>query len=511
MATNKRYYWIKLKEEFFTDKRIKRLRRISGGDTYTIIYLKLLLLSLKDEGKLYYDGVESDFIKELALTIDETDDDVMVTVNYLINQGLLEVVTENDEYYLTTQYDFDDPDRASDEEDEDEGEEEENGNEGGVPFDQFSDTSSIDMNNLHDDFEDIEDDFDESANDEENNQDEMTAAEAEFRIKELYQPPLTNLVNHPEILPYSPSFFNLVPQQINLWMGSSSTNTNIKETHNNFTIDESKPDLGLGKQLPGEPPRGTSTGLHHDHADNLYILVLGKKRFTILSPNDAMKLYTVGNIYKIFNSGIIDYEIDENAPGWKHVRDDGAIIEEIIYWQLDKSRLTNNGHDKEAEQKLLNELQVHIKQHQAQQKALKTTSGIRRDPPSFSKIPPALLHLDELKDESIRKKIESFANKFFPGVLQLNKLEVWLNPGEMLYLPAGWFHEVSSFGSDNNKDNIGGAHIAINYWFIPPNTTSFDDCYEDTYWKEDWEKTKQAMQLVKDGVVNLYIDEVWSV
>ena len=101
MAANKRYYWIKLKEEFFTDKRIKRLRRISGGDTYTIIYLKLLLLSLKDEGKLYYDGVESDFIKELALTIDETDDDVMVTVNYLINQGLLEVVTENDEYYLT--------------------------------------------------------------------------------------------------------------------------------------------------------------------------------------------------------------------------------------------------------------------------------------------------------------------------------------------------------------------------------------------------------------------------
>ena len=101
MATNKRYYWIKLKEEFFTDKRIKRLRRISGGDTYTIIYLKLLLLSLKDEGKLYYDGVESDFIKELALTIDETDDDVMVTVNYLINKGLLEVVTENEGIFPT--------------------------------------------------------------------------------------------------------------------------------------------------------------------------------------------------------------------------------------------------------------------------------------------------------------------------------------------------------------------------------------------------------------------------
>ena len=101
MADNRRYYWLKLKEDFFTDKRIKRLRKISGGDTYTIIYLKLLLLSLKDSGKLYYDGVETDFIKELALTIDETEDDVMVTVNYIIAQGLMEIITENDEYFLT--------------------------------------------------------------------------------------------------------------------------------------------------------------------------------------------------------------------------------------------------------------------------------------------------------------------------------------------------------------------------------------------------------------------------
>lgn len=101
MSENRRYYWLKLKEEFFTDKRIKRLRKISGGDTYTIIYLKLLLISLKDSGKLYFDGVESNFVQELALTIDETDDDVSMTVNYLLNQGLLEVVSNNDEYFLT--------------------------------------------------------------------------------------------------------------------------------------------------------------------------------------------------------------------------------------------------------------------------------------------------------------------------------------------------------------------------------------------------------------------------
>ena len=36
-----------------------------------------------------------------SLTIDETEDDVMVTVNYLVAQGLMEIITENDEYFLT--------------------------------------------------------------------------------------------------------------------------------------------------------------------------------------------------------------------------------------------------------------------------------------------------------------------------------------------------------------------------------------------------------------------------
>ena len=38
---NKKFFWLKLKEDFFRDKRIKKLRKIAGGDTYTIIYLKL--------------------------------------------------------------------------------------------------------------------------------------------------------------------------------------------------------------------------------------------------------------------------------------------------------------------------------------------------------------------------------------------------------------------------------------------------------------------------------------
>ena len=101
MKNNKRYYWLKLKEDFFNEKRIKRLRKISGGDTYTIIYLKLLLLSLKSNGKLCYDEVESDFIKELALTIDESEDDVGVTLTFLLKQKMIEELVEDKEYFLT--------------------------------------------------------------------------------------------------------------------------------------------------------------------------------------------------------------------------------------------------------------------------------------------------------------------------------------------------------------------------------------------------------------------------
>ena len=100
MTKSKRYYWLKLKEDFFNDVRMKRLRKISGGETYTIIYLKLLLLSLKNEGNLYFQQVDETFPKELALVLDETEDDIAVTLNYLLKVNLIETI-ETDEIFMT--------------------------------------------------------------------------------------------------------------------------------------------------------------------------------------------------------------------------------------------------------------------------------------------------------------------------------------------------------------------------------------------------------------------------
>ncbi len=96
----KRYYWLKLKADWFSDKRIKKLRSIAGGDTHTIIYLKMMLLSLKDEGKLYFEGVEDNFASEIALALDEDAENVKLTLAFLQRHGLIEI-GDDDEYQLT--------------------------------------------------------------------------------------------------------------------------------------------------------------------------------------------------------------------------------------------------------------------------------------------------------------------------------------------------------------------------------------------------------------------------
>ena len=97
MSETHKYYWLKLNKDFFNSKRIKKLRKLAGGDTYTIIYLKMQLLSLTKDGYLEYTGLEKTFPEELALDIDEDPENVAVTVSYLLKCGLL--IEENQKDY----------------------------------------------------------------------------------------------------------------------------------------------------------------------------------------------------------------------------------------------------------------------------------------------------------------------------------------------------------------------------------------------------------------------------
>lgn len=76
MSDSKKYYWLKLQKTFFSDKKIKKMRLIAGGEIYTIIYLKLLLESLDNGGLIEFENICDNPAEELSLMIDETADNI---------------------------------------------------------------------------------------------------------------------------------------------------------------------------------------------------------------------------------------------------------------------------------------------------------------------------------------------------------------------------------------------------------------------------------------------------
>ncbi|ODV74218.1 Clavaminate synthase-like protein [Cyberlindnera jadinii NRRL Y-1542] len=395
-----------------------------------------------------------------------------------------------DDYYLTTQYAEDDPEEVhralqhklelEESEEEEEDEQEDGEVDTDLSKDAFSDAGSFDLNDLHDDFEDdgLAEEFDEDDGEDAGSLvtdklpgEPLYSTEAECRIQECLQKPLTKLANK---IPLQPSIMDrLVPQQINLWVGKYSA------TSDEYTPDPTSKDYGLGRRIFGG---GVSSGLHHDHADNIYIPACGHKRFTIFSPLDADKMYTVGNIQTVYPSGVIDYKNDENAPGWRTLRSDSAIETAVAQWKLDQG-LESDKHPLflqsiEQEENALKDFET---------KAI-DSQGVKKDPPSFSRIPAALVHLDKVEPKELQRQLTKFLEDTWPEFSKAPRLTIDLKPGQMLYLPAGWFHEVTSFGTPESKD----FHIALNYWFSPPNDD--DNVYTDEYWAQDFQRTRASFE-----------------
>jgi len=140
-----------------------------------------------------------------------------------------------------------------------------------------------------------------------------------------------------------PSFFISAPTvAINLWMGSS------------------------------DPEVGQKSGLHHDYENNLYVLIKGRKKVKLYSPEDSFNLYPIGKIIDISHHGS-HYYCNERDSHWSQIT-------------------------------------------------------------------------CETPESTIKEK--------FPRYLEAKPLYCEVNEGEMLYIPPGWWHEVTSYGN----------HIALNFW-----------------------------------------------
>jgi len=370
--------------------------------------------------------------------------------------------SETDNLYLTTQY-VEDPylehsdneptyeeKNDEDEEDDDDKEEEE---EARSNIWQGSEADSITFDNLQDDYVDS----DAEVGDE-------NSGEYIDMVEEVYQKPLSSLVDQ---IPFNLNKLTktLLTQQINLWIGSTKNNkdkdllfwSKLLEKINSETQLDS-----LGKHVVGKK---LSSGLHHDHADNIYIPVSGEKQFTIYPPDCAYDLYTVGDIKNIYHNGVINYEQNANAPKWCDINEDGTTSCNATPYSAT--------HDEET--KVV-------------------------DPPSFSRINPIFVHLEELKELSseLYDKAVALGRTMYPQFFNKDlhetnkKLVINLQKNEVLYLPSGWFHEVSSKGD---------LHIAMNYWFTPPNTSSKGELYDKELY-EQYETTEKAKEWYIENILN---------
>jgi hypothetical protein len=107
----------------------------------------------------------------------------------------------------------------------------------------------------------------------------LTTQELDYNQEErpsLLSAPVTGLVGD---FPWNPKIMgNLILQNANVWMGCADA-TGVE----------------------------TTSGLHHDYHDNLYVVIRGTKRLVLFSPDQAHNLYTVGKIEKIHSNGRINY------------------------------------------------------------------------------------------------------------------------------------------------------------------------------------------------------------
>lgn len=102
MTSNKRYFWLKLNENFFEDDTIAWIEEQDNGTEYIIFYLKLALKSLTDDGYLIrYVGeklIPYD-VKALAKLTNTDTDTVRVAMNLFLEVGILSQL-DSGEIYL---------------------------------------------------------------------------------------------------------------------------------------------------------------------------------------------------------------------------------------------------------------------------------------------------------------------------------------------------------------------------------------------------------------------------
>jgi predicted phage replisome organizer len=97
---NEKYYWFKLKDDFFKRHDIKIIKSMPNGKDYVIFYLQLLCESLSHNGKLRFNE-EIPYNEEMLSVITDTNIDVVRSAMKLFKQLKIIEIMDDQTIYMT--------------------------------------------------------------------------------------------------------------------------------------------------------------------------------------------------------------------------------------------------------------------------------------------------------------------------------------------------------------------------------------------------------------------------
>jgi len=86
----KKYYWLKLREDFFDREEIRIIEQMENGKDYIIFYMKLLLRSVKTDGILRFKDILPYNPKMLSVITDTNIDIVRSAIDLFTHFGMME-------------------------------------------------------------------------------------------------------------------------------------------------------------------------------------------------------------------------------------------------------------------------------------------------------------------------------------------------------------------------------------------------------------------------------------
>lgn len=92
------YFWVKLHHDFFDTLIIKKLRRKPKGDTLALLYQRVILLSLKHNGYICYEGMGDDITEEISIATGENIDDCRTLIDFLVDNN--QATLSDDKTYI---------------------------------------------------------------------------------------------------------------------------------------------------------------------------------------------------------------------------------------------------------------------------------------------------------------------------------------------------------------------------------------------------------------------------